>query len=596
MKRSKTQLLRNFAAVMLLGAGLVSCSQDDIPQADGTPLPYGQYPLTLTASVDGMNTRTAGKDYWADNDQIGVRIGTDGATGCYSLYSGGAVKETVTPVYWQSTASATVTAWHPYEAKNNVDISNQSGGFADFDFLTATETEQHYKSPVSLKFKHRMAKVKYKLLQGEGITEGDLATATVSIAGYTEASFAAGELTGDKDGWITPTTADGEALLVPQDMTDKQFIKVTVGMTGGDKRDFYYIPTGNAGLLQAGYVYTYTITVKLTGLSVEPSVSWNDGGPITGEGTPAPLEYYYLTLPEGLGSVEVKDAEGTPLNPGEDGRYALPATHNRFSITYPRSDVQKSLVPVSGLCKVKTRTGTEAEQTYTSEYDNVFSDVTLSMEEYAHPGDYYYSDGTWAPYLKTKEGVTAIGVVFHSGVGLGDDIANYASTSLTKIHGYAVAAKDMLNKTLSGWGGKLPRNEEGELQDCDIPEITNYDLISYNGFVATRIIREQYMPHTNQYEFPAFAALDTYDKEVAPAPETSSGWYMPSVAMCGAIDAVKETIKFCPDGTEPSGAYLTTCENDAAGVTGYRFNGDRSENTGRDKNDYNSYIRAVLTF
>lgn len=104
-------------AALLLCASAASCSQDDMPQTGGTPLPEGEYPLTLTASVDGMNTRATGKDAWVDGDMIGVRIGTDDATGCYELNSDGSMKNVITPVYWQNTASSTVTAWYPYEGK-----------------------------------------------------------------------------------------------------------------------------------------------------------------------------------------------------------------------------------------------------------------------------------------------------------------------------------------------------------------------------------------------------------------------------------------------------------------------------------------------
>lgn len=162
---------------MLLGTAFASCSQDDMPQAGGTPLPDGEYPLTLTARVDGMNTRTAGKDEWTVGDEIGVRIGADGAIGHYRLNVNngtGTVEEAIIPVYWQNTASSTVTAWYPYKEKQNVDISDQSEGFAEIDFLTATALEQSYKSPVSLEFKHQMAKVSYTLQAGDGVTEENL--------------------------------------------------------------------------------------------------------------------------------------------------------------------------------------------------------------------------------------------------------------------------------------------------------------------------------------------------------------------------------------------------------------------------------------
>lgn len=598
MNRDNKHVLQSMAAALLTCMAFASCNTEDMPDSN-IPLPDGQYPLMLSAEVEGMRSRAAGKDAWDDGDAIGVRIGENGEPGQYKLTQGGDIQEAVKPLYWQNTSSSTVTAWYPCEEKTEVNIADQSGGYADFDFLTATETNQRYNNPVSLKFKHQMAKVKYVLLQGEGIADEDFTSATVSISGYTSANFSRGVLSGSGDGWITPT-ADKEALLVPQDMTDRHFIKVSIGKTDDEKRDFFYTPDGNAGKLQSGVSYTYTITVTRTGLNVTVSALWEGGNSIEGDGTPVPVESYYLTLPVELNNVEVKDAEGNLLKPEENGSYALPATHKGFSVSYPTDDAMKSLVPVSGLCKVKSRTGTEqASLTYTSEYDQVFSDVELLMETYAHPGDYYYSDGTWAPYLKSDASVTIIGVVFHSGVGLGDNVANYSAKGLTEIHGYAVALKDMLNKQPTAWGGKLPRievNNKEELQDFDIPEITNYDRISYNGFEVTQIIRNLYMPYTELYEFPAFAALDTYDEEVAHAPATSSGWYMPSVAMCGAIHAVRKTIASCPDGTAPSAAYLTTCENDAAGVTGYYFNGDKGENTGRDKNDCSGRARAVLTF
>ena len=94
MNRSKLHLLRNMAA-----------------------LPDGKYPLAFTARVDGMATRSTGKDEWAEGDKIGVRIGADGATGCYELNSDGSMKNVITPVYWQNTASSTVTAWYPYSGK-----------------------------------------------------------------------------------------------------------------------------------------------------------------------------------------------------------------------------------------------------------------------------------------------------------------------------------------------------------------------------------------------------------------------------------------------------------------------------------------------
>ena len=302
--------------MMLLSAGLASCSQDDMPQAGGTPLPDGEYPLTLTARVDGMNTRATGKDAWVDGDKIGVRIGTDDATGCYKLNSDGSMKNVITSVYWQSIAPATVTAWYPYTPQDGVNISNQKDGFADFDFLTATATDQSYKSPVSLKFKHQMAKVSYTLQAGDGITEDDLKGAAVQIAGCTKASFSEGELTGADDGWITPAS-DKDALLVPQNMTNRPFIKVSI-----NGNDFIYTPGEGAANLQSGTHYIYTITVKADSIEVTAVTggSWTDGGSedvgitITYDGTETEAktgDYYYADGTWSDGGLRKLYADGT---------------------------------------------------------------------------------------------------------------------------------------------------------------------------------------------------------------------------------------------------------------------------------------------
>ena len=267
------------AASLLLCMGFASCSQDDMPQTGGTPLPDGEYPLAFTARVDGMATRSTGKDEWAEGDKIGVRIGADGATGCYELnHENGTVKESITPVYWQSTAPATVTAWYPFEAPTAKNIANQSNGYGAIDFLKATAENKKFNDKVELNFIHQMAKVKCVLLRDASIKEEEFKGAKAAFYGYTSASFDNGELTGTDNDWITPTTADCEALLVPQNMTGKPLIKVSVS-----DNDFIYTPViDEAGNLQAGYLHTFTITVKADGIEVT-SVNggeWNDGGSV----------------------------------------------------------------------------------------------------------------------------------------------------------------------------------------------------------------------------------------------------------------------------------------------------------------------------
>lgn len=251
---------------------LTSCSNEELA---GSPLPEGAYPLQLTATVDGMQSRTAGKDSWKQGDQIGVKL--NNKTSTYTLNADGTVLETKDPLYWQDSKTDIVSAWYPAELLNNsVDISDQSSGFASFDYLFARASGS-FKAPVAFVFKHCMAKVKCRLKAGDGITDADLTSATVCVSGYTKVLFASvtGVCDGDgAEGWIT-TTSDHDALLVPHDMGGKEFIRVDIG----GNTFTYTAPSGTANL-QAGNAYTYNITVKANGIEVEEATSgeWTNGG------------------------------------------------------------------------------------------------------------------------------------------------------------------------------------------------------------------------------------------------------------------------------------------------------------------------------
>lgn len=283
------------AAMLLLFA---SCLQDGLP-GDGDTLPEGKYPLELAvAAVDGMATRAAtGKDAWTEGDEIGVRI-EDGnlKVGRYRVNADGSRVEAVTPVYWMSGGLANVTAWWPYADQTNVSIANQSKGYAAYDFLTATAENQTYRTPVALNFKHQMAKVKYTLKAGTGITEADLATAQVVFNVYNMVSFTQGVLTYNPRYTdikpFTTSATEGEALLPPQDWRGRSFISITIN----NKGNFTYTPKAgeDVGNFVAGMEYTYEITVKAYDIKVETvkSGTWSDGGnPVAITGGTVLVEY-----------------------------------------------------------------------------------------------------------------------------------------------------------------------------------------------------------------------------------------------------------------------------------------------------------------
>ena len=619
----RTYLVAGVACLSLLA----SCSTDE---DDGTTLPDGKYPMTFTAQVDELTatratTDTDGKTSWQTEDPVAISMDgganhkqykiTDTGTGAMSPDG------EANTLYWQnSNETKTLAAWSPVSCtigsntgSGEVSITDQSSSFGTLEnILHAPAKGYTYSSgnPVAFSFRHALAKVKVTLQKGDGI-EDDLSGATVTFMGYTAGTLGYGGMTGSgSNGDITPKTetpANGGAsiytvLLIPQNMQGKKFIKVTVG-TSAAARDYFYTPTGSTDAdLEAGKEYAYTITVKKTGLAVQVTdngAAWGSGTDITGS-EPSTIEHHVITITNknNLTNLEVKDANGTAITAQHDGTYQLPATATTFSVSYSPSDKTKSLVPTSGLCRLSSRSAnTDNGLKYICNYSSVISDVTLDLDKYVQAGDYYYSDGTWTPEtpsVSNSGSPTAIGVVFYAGAGTDDDISHYSGSGLTgKIHGYAVAAKDLLNGSMTSYGGKLPK-VSSYLQDYDVPEIANNNNSSYNGYSVTKIIKESYIPKTTMYEFPAFAACATYHSSVQAAPNNSSGWYLPSAAMLGAINGIKNSLQNCPGGSAPNSDYMSCSESDAGAVQGYAFH--QNKYAGRTKNDNCTYARAVLTF
>ena len=263
-------------ALMLAGGLLVSCGKDDTV-GNTTSLPEGMYPLKLTAEVAQQpQTRAGGKETWTGGEEIGGTVEgyIGGMPKTYVMdASGNAVpKDDANAIYWKNTAEARITAWTPpyINGSPDVDISDQSGGYAAFDVLYASAVGR-YGQTINLRFNHRMAKMEITLAAGEGVTEEEVEGATVTLLGDSEAYFSCGMVgaADQSDGEIKPyhdaATKKYEAVVVPQDMTGKPLIRIAVGSDV-----FTYTPdTDAAGNLKSGKRYAYTITVKANGINVQ---------------------------------------------------------------------------------------------------------------------------------------------------------------------------------------------------------------------------------------------------------------------------------------------------------------------------------------
>ena len=255
----------------------------------GQPLPDGQYPMTFTTAGIALSveTKATTDNNWEGVQTVAVKVGdemkpyTVNPSSDYQT----ATLTSEDPFYWQSTAPIQVSAWYPYTdgstAMPDVVVQtdqSSTSGYQQSDYISASGKVE-FNGSHALTFSHRTAKVVVKPLQrGNGIGENDLDGAAITLVGVST-----GKAT---DATIIPYD-DGTnhlALLPRQAITaGKPFIQVTLA----DGTVYNYKPD-EAITLQAGYQYTYTITVNKASLGVENATisSWGNGGEVSDEALP----------------------------------------------------------------------------------------------------------------------------------------------------------------------------------------------------------------------------------------------------------------------------------------------------------------------
>lgn len=599
-----------------------SCT-DGMDDADGgNRLPDGKYPMTFTAAVDGLTATRAmttnGTTSWEASDPVAISMDgganhkvykiTDTSTGAMSPDDSGSADNTL---YWSNTTE-TLAAWHPVGCSigsrsgvGEVSITDQSTSFGTLEnILYAPATQYTYSSSgnngsVAFTFRHALAKVKVTLKKEDGkndFTDEQISNATVRFMGYTTATLGYNGLTVSNDSknaeikpkteTVPPSGGGGTstttytALLVPQQMQDKQFIKVSI-TTNSVERIYYYTPNGdNDANLEAGQQYTYNITVKKEDLQVEPvSASWTDNTPSIDTPEEATLQVH---LPESHGQTltinGITQVESSNV-------YTISNYGNSFSISYSVTDDNKTkgfLIAkgVVGNCKRTVSGDDTSGYTYTFTYSNIRSDIWLSYTLYSEVGDYYYSDGTWFPTYSSGSSPTCIGIVFKVGAGAGDNVSNYApGTSFTDnvIRGYVIALQDANSNTLA-WSTE------------QITTGASTSLTAFNGYSNTQSLKACGGDNF-ETKYPVAYNCVNYN----PPASNCSGWYLPSYAQIKALYDVKDNFS-SKEGFTPLTSnvdYWTSTEtNSSKAYNIYWGNGQSYENT----KEQAKRVRAILTF
>ena len=249
----------------------------------------------------------------AADELIGVHVnGVDGET-AFTPYANVSAKADgnglfsayFTVMYYpQSGNDVKITAYHPYNngTPDEYDFTvaadqSVAGNYYAADLLYSAEgTYQRSKDAHSLTFTHKLAKVVCVLTHGTGLTDADLNGATVEII-TPERAVKFNRKTGDVVTADVSANSDNVklgqhgAIIAPGTFTKStKFLKVTLA-TGGEL--YYTLPAdndpdtdGDQDLeLAGGSVYTFNITVNLTGLTVKSTITaWTPVG-ITGDAT-----------------------------------------------------------------------------------------------------------------------------------------------------------------------------------------------------------------------------------------------------------------------------------------------------------------------
>jgi len=253
--------MKRIIAYFAMAMALTACGSDEALQEYEHQ--QDKYPLQFTATVeDGTETRVTADNKWSNGDEIGIQIGiSEDQQGKYTYVAndGGGTWSSENPVSWQEGQTADVTAWYPYGIEN-ADISNQAGGYTQYELLKAVATRQSSQQTVNLTFKHQMAKVQCRVMDNNSrLIRG----AKVRFYGMPSVTFNKGEVTATGTrGAITPYSIDEGsyttyvALLAPQTIASgESFIEVTA-----NGKTYRFKPADNIEL-QAGKSHNYKIKI-----------------------------------------------------------------------------------------------------------------------------------------------------------------------------------------------------------------------------------------------------------------------------------------------------------------------------------------------
>lgn len=487
---------------------LAACTQDELADKQGEPLPEGKYPLTFTASIDGAavavtpQTRASVDGTFKDVDYIAVGI-KDGSSegfrnmvfkkdgvGATTWEYDGKISDDAEKPYWQSTNDEIqLRAWYFHQNENgeyykrpeNKDVypgasdfswsvqadQNNSDGYEKSDFLYAYDCvnfSTSYGGNRTLHFFHQTAKVVVHIIAGDQ-TPSDIAD------GSREITMTFGDPNSSRDRvylagkWLAPS--------VP-------WFEYHVGSFGtwSENKDKGVITPKSLGAITVNHESVKSLASYKA--IVIPQDIYNGEAPfvINIEGY-APF-YYRLT---------------------QNIMMWKPGTEHTYYIT-----IKGSSLSVTTSENIGWTDGASGSGSVTFIGDKMAKDAEI--------GDFYMSDGTLVgkgATLTPEQKAACIGIVFQTDpnrIGKAEKDAGYT-------HGLVMAVKNAASHVTRG-----PLVTETELTNCRSWDACKNDI---SGLGNCRIIKAL----NDWSNYPAFKAAEDY-KTACSAPANTTGWYLPA--------------------------------------------------------------------
>lgn len=270
-------------------------------------------PVAATAQADIVKniTRATTGDTWSNNDAIGVYVTSTGyTTGDNKKYvttNGDGTFEAADNnniIYFKDNKETTFSAYYPYSESltdgkmdwNMAEVEENQPCMADVLFASGATASKA--SPivnftdVEHRFKHCMSLVEFKIKPGQGVKYNNYKFNSLNMKGiFTSGKFdtrtGSVETAGDR---ATLTRVFNDVpfeseesfayIMLPQSLeSNKMDIEIYLLLNDSEVKYTTPITPSTNGQFEGGKKYTYNITVKNTGITIEKAniVPWENG-------------------------------------------------------------------------------------------------------------------------------------------------------------------------------------------------------------------------------------------------------------------------------------------------------------------------------